>query len=56
MAGDELVRRFAVAVLAPALGEHVFFLRLQHREPPDFLKITGEAGSAVRIGRPRRGP
>ena len=44
MAGDELVRRLAVAVLAPALGQHVFLLPLQHWEPPDFLKITGEAG------------
>src|SRR5437016_1667796 len=44
MAGDQLVRRVAIAVLAPALGKHVFFLALQHREPPDFLKIMGEAG------------
>src|SRR6266536_5144781 len=42
-AGDELVRRLPVAMLAPALGQHVFFLPFQHREPPDFLKITGEA-------------
>jgi hypothetical protein len=44
MAGDELVRRLAVAVPAPALREHVFFPPFQHREPPNFLKITGEAG------------
>src|SRR5947209_6443093 len=50
MAGDELVRRVAIAVLAPALGQHVFFLALQHREPPDFLKIMGEA----RFGRKDR--
>ena len=37
MASDELVRRVAVAVLTPALGQHVFFARLQHREPPDFF-------------------
>ena len=44
MAGDEPVRRIAVAMLAPALGEHVLFLRFQHREPPDFLEIAGQAG------------
>ena len=43
MAGDELVRRVAVAMLAPALGQHVFFLRFQHREPPDFFEIAGKA-------------
>ena len=41
---DELVRRPVVAVLAPALGEHVLFVRFQHRDPPDFLKIASEAG------------
>ena len=41
MAGDELVRGVAVAVLAPALGQHVFLLRFQHREPPDFFEIAG---------------
>jgi hypothetical protein len=54
MAGDELVRGVTVAVLAPALGQHVFFLALQHREPPDLLKITGEAGFG-RKDRPGRG-
>jgi hypothetical protein len=28
MAADELVRRIAVAVLTPALGQHQFFLAL----------------------------
>src|SRR5947207_5743406 len=42
MAGDELVRRLAVAMLAPALGQHVFLLRFQHREPPDFFQISCE--------------
>ena len=46
MAGDELVRGVAVAVLAPALGQHEFFLRFQHREPPDLFQIPGEAGFA----------
>ena len=44
MAGDEPVCRVAVAVLAPALGQHEFFLRFQHREPPDFIEIAGQAG------------
>src|SRR6202021_1962040 len=44
MAGDELVRRVAVAMLAPALGEHVLVLRLQHREPADFFEVAGKAG------------
>ena len=42
MAGDELVRGVAIAVLAPALGQHVFLLRFQHREPPDFFEISGK--------------
>jgi hypothetical protein len=48
MAGDELVRRVAVAVLAPALGQHIFFLALQHREPPDLIKIM--SGMSRRMG------
>jgi hypothetical protein len=44
MTVDELVRRLVVAVLAPAFGQHVLFVQLHHREPPDFPKITGEAG------------
>ena len=39
----ETVRRIAVAVLAPALGKHIFLLRLQHGEPPDFGEIAGQA-------------
>ena len=45
MTVDELVRRLVVAVLAPALGQHVLFVRLQHREPLDLPKVAGEAGS-----------
>jgi hypothetical protein len=37
MAGDELVRGFAIAVLTPAARQHVFFLRFQHGEPADFF-------------------
>src|SRR5215510_8245017 len=44
MTVDELVRRLVVAVLAPALGQHVLFVRFQHRGPPDFFQITGDAG------------
>jgi hypothetical protein len=31
-------------VLAPPFGQHVFFLRFQHWEPPDFFQIPGKAG------------
>src|SRR5215831_18503057 len=44
MTVDELVRRLVVAVLAPALGQHVLFVTLHHREPLDFPKIAAEAG------------
>src|SRR5438128_10767847 len=44
MTVDELVHRLEVVVLAPALGQHVLFVRFQHRDPPDFLNIAGEAG------------
>ena len=65
MAGDQPVRRLGVVMLAPALGEHVFLLRLQHRELADLLEIARktafgcEAGSATAVAmtllrRPRR--
>src|SRR5207245_814126 len=44
MTVDELVRRLVIAVLAPALGQHVLIVRFQHRNPPDFLSIAGDAG------------
>src|SRR5262249_23977850 len=44
MTVDELVCRLMVTVLTPALGQHEFVLRFQHRDPPDFFKIAGEAG------------
>jgi hypothetical protein len=44
MTVDELVGGLVVAVLAPALGKHVLFVRLQHRELLDLSKIAGEAG------------
>ncbi len=40
MAGDKLVRGFAIAVLTPAARQHVFFLRFQHREPTNFIEIV----------------
>src|SRR6185312_16959547 len=43
MAGDKLVRGVAIAVLAPIFGEHVFLLRLQHWEPPDFFQIPTQS-------------
>jgi hypothetical protein len=33
----------AVAMLAPALGEHVLLLRLQHGKLPDLLEVTRQA-------------
>ena len=54
MRGDELVRRLAVPMLAPALGEHVFLLRLQHREPLDLLQVAGKPGFTRNDGK-RRG-
>ena len=54
MASDELMRGVAITVLAPVLGQQVFFLPVQHREPPDFLKIMTDAGFA-RKGRPGGG-
>jgi hypothetical protein len=40
MAGDEVVRRVAVVMLTPTLGEHVLLLRLQHREFADFREVA----------------
>ena len=53
MRGHELVRGLAVVMLAPALGEHVFLLRLQHREPLDFLQVAGKARFARDDGKRR---
>src|SRR6185312_13300165 len=55
MRSHQLVRRLAVPMLAPALGEHVFLLRLQHREPLDLLQVAGESRFARDNGK-RRGP
>jgi hypothetical protein len=44
MAGDELMRRVAVAMLAPALGQHEFVLGLQHWKVLDVFKIVEWGG------------
>jgi hypothetical protein len=56
MTADELVRRLVVALLAPALGQHVLFVRLHHREPLDFPKITAEAGFSRHVPISNRHP
>jgi hypothetical protein len=43
MAGDEPMGRVVVAMLAPALGQHVFLLRFQHGEPPDLFQVMSKA-------------
>ena len=42
MAGDQLVGGLGVAVLAPALGEHEFLLRLEQGKLADLLEIAAE--------------
>jgi len=42
VAGHQLVGGLAVAMLAPALGQHEFFLRFQERELPDLLQVTAQ--------------
>ena len=44
MANDEPVSGVAITVLTPALGQHVFFVRVQHREPLNLLEMTVDAG------------
>jgi hypothetical protein len=48
MAGDEQLRGVAVAVLAPASGQHVLLLGLEHREAPDLREVGGKARSRRR--------
>ena len=40
MGCDQPLGGVAVAMFAPALGEHIFFLRLQHGEPANFGKVA----------------
>src|ERR1700752_3845690 len=46
MRGDEPARRLGIFMLAPALGEHRFLPRLQHREMPDLIEITSKPAFA----------
>jgi hypothetical protein len=47
VAGDEFLRRVAIVMLAPTLGEHVFLLRFKHRELADLGEVAREAGFSV---------
>ncbi|MCY1303563.1 hypothetical protein D9M70_532770 [compost metagenome] len=51
VAGDQLVRCFAVVMLLVPLGEHVLFLRFQHRKLADFVEIAIEAAFSSGNGR-----
>src|SRR5215472_11843597 len=44
MAGDEPVSGVAITLPSQALGQQVFFPRVQHREPLDLLEMTVDAG------------
>src|SRR5215470_4857406 len=44
MADDEPVSGVAITGLSPALGQQVFVLRVQHREPLDLLEMAVDAG------------
>jgi hypothetical protein len=39
VAGDQTMGRLRVVMLAPALGEHVLLVRLQHRELADLRQV-----------------
>ncbi|MCY1547800.1 hypothetical protein D9M68_838780 [compost metagenome] len=41
--GNELLGGAGIGVLLVALGQHVFFIRFQHGELADFLKIAAQA-------------
>ena len=47
MAGDELMCRVAIVVLAPTLGEHVLLLGFQHGELADLGEVTGKTGFSI---------
>ena len=40
MAGDKVMCRVAIVMLAPTLGEHVFLLGFQHREFADLGEVS----------------
>src|SRR6185312_7459788 len=50
MRRDEFLRRFRIAMLAPAFGEHVFFLLRKHRKLADVAQIASEAALDRRYG------
>src|SRR5258708_9619242 len=54
MTGDEPMGCILVAMFAPALGQHVFFLRFQHRELLDFFQIVDDAAFGRRNGQSYR--
>ena len=51
MARHQFVGSLGVLMLGIALGEHVFFLRLQHGKPPDFGEISIKTVFAAGNGR-----
>src|SRR5215469_9843857 len=48
MADDEPVSGVAGTLPSPALRQHIFFLRVQHAEPLDLLKVTVDAGFGLK--------
>ena len=42
MAGDQPMRCFGIAMLAPTLGEHELLIRLEHWKLADFLEVAGK--------------
>jgi hypothetical protein len=47
MAGDKVMCRVAIVMLAPTLGEHVFLLGFQHRKLADLGEVTGKTRFSV---------
>ena len=45
------MRGGAVGMFTPALGQHVFLLRLQHRKTTNFIEITRQAIFACENGK-----
>jgi hypothetical protein len=41
------VRRIAIVMFAPTLGEHVFLLGFQHREFANLGEVMGQTGLSV---------
>jgi hypothetical protein len=47
MAGDEVMCRVAIVMLAPTLGEHVFLLGFQHGKFANLGEVSGKAGFSI---------